>query len=313
MLIIVGYLVIMFSVFGGFALEGGNLYALFQPFEFLIISGAALGSFIIANNPKVIKATFRAFFSTFKGTNYTKTFYVQLLSLFYELTNKIRKDGVLAIENDVENYKESALFQNYPLMIKEHRFMEFFCDHLRLVITGRVDVHELELLMDEDIETYHNEGELPINAITKVADSLPAFGIVAAVMGVVTTMGMIAGAPEELGAHVASALVGTFLGVLIGYGFTAPIASILENRLNAEVTILQSMKVVLIASVHNLAPTIAVEFARKVLYSGERPSSFELEAIIRDIRSGGKAPGDAAAAEKKPADTTQDPKSAEPT
>lgn len=309
MLVIVGYLVIMLSVFGGFVLSGGNLYALFQPFEFMIIGGAAFGSFIIANNPKVIKATFRAFFSTFKGSNYTKAFYAQLLAMFYELTNKIRKDGVLAIENDIEKYRESELFKHYPLIVKEDRIMEFLCDHLRLVITGRVDVNHLELLMDEDIETFHNEGELPINAITKVADSLPAFGIVAAVMGVVTTMQMISGAPEELGAHVAKALVGTFLGVLIGYGFTAPIAAILENRLNAEVTIRQSIKVVLIASVHNLAPTIAVEFARKVLYSAERPSSVQLEAIIRDLRSGirpgaAPAPSENSSSESKPAEPT---------
>ena len=139
--------------------------------------------------------------------------------------------------------------------------------------------------MDQDIETFQSEGELPINAIIKVADSLPAFGIVAAVMGVVTTMQMIGGPPEELGNHVAKALVGTFLGVLVGYGFTAPIAGILENRLHAQVTVLQSIKVVLLASVHNLAPTIAVEFARKVLYSAERPSSSELEALLKEVRS----------------------------
>lgn len=289
MLVIIGYLVVLFSVFGGFYFSGGSLYALFQPFEFMIIGGAALGTFIISNNPKVIKATFRSAFSTLKGSNYSRLFYIELLSLFFELTNKIRKDGVVAIEQDIENPYESALFSNYPLIQKEHKFIEFMCDHLRLIITGRIDAMHLEVLMDEDIDTFEKEGELPINAITKVADSLPAFGIVAAVMGVVTTMQMIGGAPEELGAHVAKALVGTFLGVLIGYGFTAPIAAILENRLQSEVVILQSIKVVLLASVHNLAPTIAVEFARKVLYSTERPTSSELEVIVKDIRSGKKA------------------------
>lgn len=299
MLVIFGYAIVICSVFGGYSLSGGSLYALMQPFEFLIIGGAAFGSFVIANNPKVIKATFKSAASTLKGSNFTKKFHVELLSVFFELTNKIRKDGVLSIESDLENYKESPLFSKYPLIQREHKIMEFICDHLKLIVTGRVDVSHLESLMDEDIETFHNEGELPINAITKVADSLPAFGIVAAVMGVVETMQDISGSPEELGAHVAKALVGTFLGVLLGYGFIAPIAAILENRLHANVTILQSIKVVLLASVHNLAPIIAVEFARKVLYSGERPTSTELEQILRDVRSGKSAGAESEAKETK--------------
>lgn len=290
MLVITGYFIILLSVFGGYLLSGGSMRALFQPFEFLIIGGAALGSFVVANNPKVIKASFKGAISIFKGTNYNRLFYIQLLSLFFELTNKIRKDGVLAIEEDVEKSSDSPLFKKYPLVAKDKMVMEFFCDHLRLVITGRVDPNHLELLMDQDIETYENEGELPVNAITKVADSLPAFGIVAAVMGVVITMQNIGGSPESLGEHVARAMVGTFLGVLIGYGFTAPVAAILGNRLQAEITILQSIKVVLLASVHNMAPSIAVEFARKLLYSSDRPTSVELEMILKDVRSG-KIPG----------------------
>jgi len=285
MLVLFGYAIVILSVFGGYSLSGGSLYALFQPFELLIIGGAALGTFIIGNNPKVIKSSIRASFSTLKGSNYSRKFYVELLSLFFELTNKIRKDGVLSIEGDIENCQASPLFSKYKLVMSEEKFTEFICDHLRLIVTGRVDHLQLEQLMDQDVETFQNEGELPINAIIKVADSLPAFGIVAAVMGVVTTMQMIGGSPEELGHHVASALVGTFLGVLIGYGFTAPIAAILENKLHAQVTILQSIKVVLLASVHNLAPSIAVEFARKVLYSAERPTSSELEALLKEVRS----------------------------
>lgn len=285
MLVIVGYLVVIFSVFGGYAMSGGNLYALVQPFEFLIIGGAALGSFIVANNPKVIKSSIKGAFSTLKGSNFTRKFYIELLSLYFELTNKIRKEGVLSIEADVENYKESPLFSNYKLIQREAKIMEFICDHLRLIVTGRVETHQLEELMDVDIETFEKEGELPITAITKVSDSMPAFGIVAAVMGVVETMQDISGSPEELGGHVAKALVGTFLGVLIGYGFTAPIASILENRLHANVTVLISIKVVLLASVHNLAPSIAVEFARKVLYSAERPTNSELEIILKEART----------------------------
>lgn len=293
-MVIIGYLIIICSVFGGFAMSGGHLAALFQPFELLIIGGAALGSFVIANDIKIVKSTFRSTFSIFKGKNYSKKFYVELLSLFFELTNKIKKDGILSIEADIEDYKKSPLFSHYKLVTKEHNIMEFFCDHLRLIVTGRVDIMQLEQLMDEDIETYAKEGELPINAISKVSDSFPAFGIVAAVMGVVTTMQMINSPPAVLGEHVAAALVGTFLGVLIGYGFTAPIAGILENRLHSEIIILQSIKIVLLASVHNLAPSIAVEFARKVLYSGERPTNSELEKILKEMRSNRSKDGGAA-------------------
>ncbi len=285
MLVIIGFLIVSLSVFGGFAIGGGHLYALFQPTEFIIIGGAALGSFVVSNNIKVIKATFREAFSTFKGFPYTKKYHIELLSLFFELTNKIRKDGALSIEGDVENYKDSELFSKYKLVQKDHKVMEFLCDNLRLIITGRVDVAHLEVMISTDIETYENEAELPILAISKVADAMPAFGIVAAVMGVVHTMESIGIPPQELGALIARALVGTFLGVLIGYGFTAPIASVLEIRRQTTIKILQSIEVVLLASANNFAPTIAVEMARKVLYADTRPNSKELEDILREIKS----------------------------
>lgn len=285
MLVVIGYLIILVSVFGGFAIAGGHLYALFQPVEFVIIGGSALGSFIIGNNAAVIKATIAQAFSTLKPYPYSSKFNIELLSMFYELTNKIRKDGALAIESDVENYQESALFSKYTLLLKQPKIMEFLTDNLRLIITGRVDIHNLETIMDIDIETYESESELPISAINKVADSMPAFGIVAAVMGVVHTMESIGIPPEQLGALIAKALVGTFLGVLIGYGFTAPIAVALDNRRLATTKILHSIKVVLLASTNNFAPTIAVEMARKVLYSDSRPNSKELEDILKDIKA----------------------------
>ena len=284
MLVIIGLLVILLSVFGGFALGGGHLYALFQPTEFLIIGGAALGSFIISNNTKIITNTFKGILSTLKGYKFNRKFYIELLSLYFELANKIRKDGTLAIESDVEDYKNSPLFSKYKLICSEPGIMEFLCDNLRLIITGRVDVNHLEIIMDIDIETYEAEAELPINAITKVADSMPAFGIVAAVMGVVHTMESIGIPPEQLGGLVAKALVGTFLGVLVGYGFVAPFAAILESS-GAMIKILHSIKIVLIASANNFAPTIAVEMARKVLYSDTRPNSKELEDVLKEIKA----------------------------
>lgn len=288
MLVVIGYTIILLSVFGGFALAGGHLFALFQPIELTMISGAALGSFIVGNSVKVIKDTFKAAFSIFKGVRYSKKFYVELLSMFFELTTKIRKDGALSIETDIDNYRESPLFSNYKLVQKDHIIMEFLCDHLRLIITGRVDIIQLETIMEIDIDTYENESELSINAINKVADSLPAFGIVAAVMGVVHTMESIGLPPAVLGSLVAKALVGTFLGVLIGYGFTAPIAAALDIHRQAVVKVFQSIKVVLLAATSNLAPTIAVEMARKVLYAGERPNSQELEEILREVKNSKK-------------------------
>ncbi len=285
MLVIFGFLVIILSVFGGFALGGGHLYALFQPTEFLIIGGAALGSFIVSNNTKIIFSTFVAVLNTLKGYRYNKKFYIELLSMLFDLSTKIKKEGTLAIESDVENYKESPLFTKYKLVCREPKIMEFLCDNLRLIITGRVDTHHLDEIMDIDIETYEVEVELRVNAINKVADSMPAFGIVAAVMGVVHTMESIGIPPEQLGALVARALVGTFLGVLVGYAFIAPFATIIENKRSCEVKILNSIKIVLLASVNNLAPTIAVEMARKVLYSDTRPNSKELEDILKDIKS----------------------------
>lgn len=289
MLVFIGYLVIILSVFGGFALSGGHLLALFQPIELLMIAGSAIGSFVIGNNLKIIKSTFKAAFSVIKSSKYNKKYYVQLLSLCYEITNKIRKDGTLAIESDIENYHESPLFSNYPMIQSDARIMEFICDNLRLIITGRVNVMQLEVIMDTDIETYEIEAELPISAISKVADSLPAFGIVAAVMGVVHTMESIGVPPAVLGGLIARALVGTFLGVLIGYGFIAPIATSLENQRHSTIKVLQSIKVVLLASSSNFAPSIAVELARKVLYADERPNSRELEEILQEIKSNNKA------------------------
>lgn len=285
MLVIVGYLIILFSVFGGFALSGGHLYALFQPIELLMLGGAALGSFVVANDMKIIKATILTGFSSLKGLAYSRKFHVELLSMLFEITNKIRKDGAIAIESDVEDYKNSPLFSNYKLVQKDKAIMDFVCDNLRLIILGKVDVHHLENLMDHDIETIEHEISLPIGAISKVADALPAFGIVAAVMGVVHTMESIGIPPEQLGGLIAKALVGTFLGVLMSYGFVAPVAALLELRANTTVKILHACKIILLASASGFAPAIAIEFGRKVLYCSDRPDSKELEEIIRDIKS----------------------------
>jgi chemotaxis protein MotA len=287
MLVILGFMIIILCVFGGFSISGGHLFALFQPIELIMIGGSALGAFLVGNNIKVIVAAIKGSCSTLKSSPYTRKFNIELLSMYFEITNKIRKDGALSIEADIENYQESPLFSKYPLLKKDAKLMEFLCDHLRLIITGRVDHMQLEAIMDTDIDTFEEESELPIAAINKIADSLPAFGIVAAVMGVVHTMESIGVAPAILGGLIAKALVGTFLGVLIGYGFIAPIASAVDSRRQACLKILLSVKVVLLASVNEMAPAIGVELARKVLYSSYRPNSKELENILREIKNPG--------------------------
>lgn len=291
MFVIIGYLIVIFSVFGGFALSGGHLLALFQPYELMMIGGAALGAFVISNDWRNIKNTLKAVGSIMRGTKYKREFNVQLLSLFYELLTKIRKEGMLAVENDIQNYKESPLFSKYPLVIKDKKIMEFIIDHMQLIITGRVDLHHLDEIIEGDIETYEHEAELPIAAINKIADSMPAFGIVAAVMGVVHTMESMDQPPAVLGGLVARALVGTFLGVLLGYGFIAPIGVALENKRSATIKILQTLKILLIAAASNTTPSIGVELARKVLHSDIRPNSSELEEILKDIKSGASANG----------------------
>lgn len=285
MFVIIGILVIVFSVFGGFALSGGHLLALFQPFEFMMIAGAAIGSFLISNDLRNIKIVLKAVASIVKPFKYKREMNVELLSAFFLLLTKIRKEGMLSIENDIQNPAESPIFSRYPLISSDKKIMEFIIDHMQLIITGRVDVHHLDEMIDIDIETYENETEIPISAISKMADSMPAFGIVAAVMGVVHTMESMNQPPAVLGGLVARALVGTFLGVLLGYGFVAPIAVALEIRRNSMIKILQAVKVLLLSAASNTTPSIGVELARKVLYSDIRPNSTELEDIIREIKS----------------------------
>jgi chemotaxis protein MotA len=277
MAVAVGYLVILGAVFGGFALAGGHLPALFQPVELLMIGGAALGAFVVGNNPKVVRATLKSMPGLFKGSRLNKTVYIELLALLYEVLGKIRKDGLLAVEKDVDNPKESVLFNKYPRVMADHHAVEFLTDYLRLMMGGNLDAFEIEALMDQEIDTHHKELNGPVNAITKVGDAMPAFGIVAAVMGVVHTMESVGLPPAELGILIAHALVGTFLGILLSYGFVGPLATLLEQR-NAEASkMLECIKVVLLGTINGYVPSIAVEFGRKVLFSTERPGFKELE------------------------------------
>lgn len=283
MLVILGYLIVLLSVFGGFALAGGHLFALFQPIELLMIGGAALGSFLVSNSLKIVKQTIKSVFSIIFNFGYSKKYYTELLSFLFEIVDKVKKQGSLAVENDIENINESDIAKKYPLVLHDKEIMEFFVDHMRLIITGRVNNHQLENLMEQDIETFESEKEQCVKAIEKVADSLPAFGIVAAVMGVVHTMESLGVPPEQLGSLIAKALVGTFLGVLIGYGFIAPIAYLIGHRTDAAVKSLNCIRVVLIAMMNQFSPSIALEFGRKIIYGNERPNGKELEELLKGI------------------------------
>ena len=285
MLVIIGYVVVMASVFGGFAMAGGHLAALWQPLEVLMIGGGAIGAFFVGNDSKAIKATFKALPSVFKGSRYTKTLYLELMALLSEILNKVRKEGLMSIEGDVDAPEESPIFTKYPGILADHHMIEFITDYLRLMVSGNMDAFQIENLMDNEIETHHHEGEVPAHCIAKLGDGLPAFGIVAAVMGVVHTMESVGLPPAELGILIAHALVGTFLGILLAYGFVGPLASLLEQKLSESTKMYQCVKVTLLASLNGYAPALAIEFGRKVLFSTERPSFKELEEHIKLAKS----------------------------
>ncbi|MBU6494432.1 flagellar motor stator protein MotA [Pandoraea sp.] len=285
MLVFIGYAIVLGAVFGGYALEGGHLGALFQPTELLMIGGAGIGSFLVGNNGKAIRATLRSLPPLLRGSKYTKALYMELMALLYVLLAKARKDGMLAIEADVDDPAASPIFSQYPLLARDARIMEFLTDYLRLMVSGNMNAFEIENLMDHEIETYKHEGEMPAHCISKVGDAMPAFGIVAAVMGVVHTMASADKPAAELGALIAQALVGTFLGVLLSYGFIGPLASLIEHRVAESSKVFQCIKVTLLASLNGYAPALAVEFGRKVLYSSERPSFAELEDHVRQVKA----------------------------
>jgi chemotaxis protein MotA len=281
MLVLIGYVIVVGAVFGGFALAGGHLAAMLQPVELLMIGGAALGAFVVGNPGKTLKATFKALPSLLKGSKYTKALYMELMALLYEILDKTRKEGLLAIERDIDAPKESPMFRKYPRVLKDHHLVEFITDYLRLMVSGKLNAIEIEALMDSEIQTHHQEGEIPAHALQRVGDGLPAFGIVAAVMGVVHTMESVGLPPSELGLLIAHALVGTFLGILLSYGFISPLSSVLEQKVHEATKALECIKITLLASLNDAVPSVAVEFGRKVLYSTERPGFAELEKHVK--------------------------------
>ena len=283
MLVIIGWIVILVCVFGVYIAHGGNIMVILKalPFEMITIGGATIGAFVANNQMKVIKATLKGLGECFKGSKYTKARYMELMALLFDILQKARKEGLMAIEKDVEEPHESELFKKYPTVGHDHHVVEFITDYLRMMVSGNLNAHEIESLMDNEIETHHHEAHAAVAAIQRIAGGLPAFGIVAAVLGVVNTMGSVGQPPAVLGGMIGSALVGTFLGILLAYAFAEPLAGVLEQKVDESGKELQCIKTTLLASMQGYNPSTAIEFGRKVLYSTERPSFVELESYVK--------------------------------
>jgi chemotaxis protein MotA len=284
MFIIIGYVLVVCAVLGGYAMEGGAFGVLLQPIELMIIAGAAIGAFVTGNSTKVLSATVKTLPKLLQSSKYTKARYMALMALLFDILTKVRKEGMMAIESDVDEPGKSALFQKHPSVGSDHHLVEFITDYLRMMVSGNMNPLEIENLMDQEIDTHHHEAMAPSHALQKAGDGLPAFGIVAAVMGVVKTMASVGQPPAILGQMIAAALVGTFLGILISYGFVSPLAQLLEQKVDEATKELHCVKATLLASLQGYAPAVAVEFGRKILYSTERPTFVELEKHVKQKR-----------------------------
>ncbi|MCS3802689.1 MULTISPECIES: flagellar motor stator protein MotA [Chromobacterium] len=281
--VIIGYVVVLGMIFGAFLIHGGNISVVLKamPTELMAIFGGAFGAFVVGNQSKVLKATIALLPSIFKPSKYTKERYLELMSMLYTVLTKIRKEGLMSIEGDIEKSHDSPLFNKFTTVSNDHHVMKFLTDYLRMMVSGSLNAFEIENLMDIELETHHHEAHAPIAAINRLGDALPAFGIVAAVLGVVNTMSSVGEPPSVLGGMIGSALVGTFLGILLAYGIVAPLGSLLEQKLDEETKELHCIKAILLASMQGYAPQSAVEFGRKVINSTERPEFAEMESHIK--------------------------------
>ncbi len=281
MFAIIGIVVVLGAIVAGYLMEHGNLMVLLQPAELIIIGGAALGTLLIANPMHIIKAIVGQLTGILKPSPFGKKRYTETLKMMFEFLNKVRKEGLLSVEMDVEKPKESAIFKKYPDFLKDHHICDFVCDTLRMAITGGVEPFDMDQMMELDMEVHHHEAAAPIAALSTVADALPGLGIVAAVLGVVITMGAIGGPPEEVGHKVAAALVGTFLGILMCYGVVGPLASLMTKGTDAHNEYLHVLRVLLLAFLKGNAPMIALEMARRAIPAHLRPTFEEMEKACK--------------------------------
>jgi chemotaxis protein MotA len=295
MFVVIGIAVVFACIVGGYLMEHGNLRVLVQPAELLIIAGAAAGTVLIANPLHILKKIVAGITGAFRGSKFGKQAYLDALKMMYNLLNKARKDGLMSLESDVEDPGKSSFFSKNEMFMQNHHIRDFVCDSLRMAITG-VDSFELDQMLDLDLEVHHHDATQPTIALSTVADSLPGLGIVAAVLGVVITMGALGGPPEEIGHKVAAALVGTFLGVLLCYGFVGPLASNISKAAEEEHAFLYVMRVLMISFLKGTAPIMAVEVARRAIPGHVRPSFQELEKACRGRGDAPETPAAAAAA-----------------
>ena len=278
---IIGILVVLGCIAGGYLMEKGNMLVLMQPAELLIIGGAAIGTVLIGNPIYVLKAIVAGVFQVFKGSRYTAAVYLDTLKFLNDFFNTARKNGLSTLEQDLDEPEKSELFKRHPTFAKDKEAMHFFCDTMRTQVTGGVDTHDLDHIMETDLEILHRQGRLSASALTTVADSLPGLGIVAAVLGVVITMGSLGGPPEEIGHKVAAALVGTFLGILLCYGFLGPVAAHIKKHSDAEGEYLTCLRMGLLASIKGLSPMLALEAARRAIPHHLRPTFQEMDKACR--------------------------------
>jgi len=296
MFAIIGIVVVFGAVVGGYLMEHGNIKVLIQPAELLIIGGAAAGTVLIANPLHILKQIAAGLAGVFGGSKFSKQFYLESLKTIYDLFNKARREGLVSLESDIEEPEKSPILSKNPAFIKNHHIMDFFCDTMRMAVSG-MEPFDLDQVLDLDLEVHHQQVAIPISALSTTADSLPGLGIVAAVLGVVITMGALGGPPEEIGHKVAAALVGTFLGILLCYGLVGPIASNMAKAADEEHAYLHVLRVLIFSFLKGTAPIMAVEVARRAIPGHVRPTFQELEKACR----GGGSESTAPAAEAAPA------------
>ena len=284
MFIIIGIIVVMLCVIGGFLMIDGPLGVLMQPSEFVVIIGAVVGATVAANPLKFLMRIIALLPVAIKGSPYNKGTYSEVLQMQYDVFVNSKKGGLLSIEEDVNNPLSSGIFSKYPSFSANHHALDFFCDAMKMLVNGACSPEELEIMLEAEIETHHEEGAIVPTLLQRASDALPGLGIVAAVLGIVVTMQHLDGPPEELGHHVAAALVGTFLGLLLSYGFLAPVAANLENLAHDESKYFACIKAGLVAFSNGAAPMTAVEFARKTIFSFDRPTTNEIEPLLKEIR-----------------------------
>ncbi len=295
MFAIIGIVVVFASIISGFLIEKGHIHVLLQPAELLIIAGSATGTLLVANPTHVIKAIAAGLMGVLKGSPFGKERYLSTLKMMYQFLNKVRKEGLLSVEMDVEKPEESTIFKEYPEFIADHHARDFVCDTLRMAITGGVDPFDMDQMMELDMEVTHSGSTLPVTSLTTVADSLPGLGIVAAVLGVVITMGSLGGPPEEIGEKVAAALVGTFLGLLLCYGAVGPLASNMAKTADAHNEYLHVLRVLILSFLKGSAPMIAIEMGRRAIPAHVRPSFDEMEKNCKSRAVAAEPPAAAAA------------------